>query len=88
MADQNLASPMASRPFSEGGRGGNHPGLKDDVAVGMASGSGSVDSPFKAPWTQGGVSTASGPVGLQVTESLQDVEGAKPAFPTGTSAKA
>jgi hypothetical protein len=85
----DLNSPMGSRPFPEGGRGANHPGMKDSVAVGMPSGTSEVSSPFQAPWPQAsGTSTASGPVGLQVTESLQDVEGSKPAFPTGTSSKA
>ena len=83
----DLNSPMGSRPFPEGGRGANHPGMKDGVAVGMPSGGSEVSSPFTFSQAAG-VSTASGPVGLQVTENLQDVEGKKPAFPTGTSAKA
>jgi len=80
-----LNSPM-NTPWTETSRGGNHPGMKDDVAVGGRSGSGEVNSPMRKTFGKIGTtpSTAGGPAGLQVTESLHDVESRKNRFPTGT----
>jgi len=78
----DLSSPMTSRPWGEQGKGGNHPGMKDGVAVGQPSGGSEVSSPLNRPWGQG-TSTAGGPVGMQVTEDIGPMTGGK--FPTGTA---
>jgi hypothetical protein len=85
-----LSSPMGSRPSvaPTPGAGGNQPGDKDGVEFLKGAAAGQLSSPMtSAPATQPGVSTAGGPVGLQVTESVQDIVNKRGSFPTGTSTK-
>jgi hypothetical protein len=69
--DSKLNSPMASRPWSQQGTGGQQLGDKDGLKAAVALG---------APPS----STAGGPVGMQITEELGRMPGA-PTMPTGTA---
>ena len=86
-----LNSPMGSRPSvaPNPGAGGNQPGDKDGMEALKGAAAGQLSSPMvSAPVSQPGVSTAGGPVGLQVTEDVQSIAGKHGSFPTGTSARA
>ena len=85
-----LNSPMGSRPSvaPNPAAGGNQPGDKDGMEALKGAVAGQLNSPMaSAPATQPGVSTASGPVGLQVTEDVQGIVGKRGSFPSGTSAR-
>ena len=84
-----LNSPMSSRPFNEEGRGGNHAGMKDGVAM-PAKGSDVVNTPMSSspvPSATMSPSTAGGPVGMQVTEDVKGAASKHNVFPSGTSSK-
>lgn len=70
--NDKLSSPMSSRPWSNQGTGGNNPGDKDGLKATVALG---------APMA----STASGPVGMQITEELAGGMPSGPTMPTGTA---
>jgi len=85
-----LSSPMGSRPSvaPNPAAGGNQPGDKDGMEALKGAVAGQLNSPMaSAPVSQPGASTAGGPVGLQVTENIQGIEGKRGSFPSGTSAR-
>jgi hypothetical protein len=84
----DLSSPMGSRPYADGGKGGEHPGIKDGVALGAPSGSELMTPMQQRPVPVKTIPAPAGPVTFQVTEDVQSIEGRKGAFPTGTSIKA
>lgn len=87
----DISSPMTSRPWGEQGRGGNAPGMKDGVALGAPKGD-EISTPLNNPWGKMTAntppSTAGGPVGMQVTEDVQDIAGKHNRFPSGTGSRA
>jgi len=76
---------MSSRPMPDPGKGGSHPGDKDGVEELRGAVAGNLNTPMAhtEPKTPG-ASTAGGPVGMQVTESLQGIDGKRGGFPGGT----
>ena len=85
-AGGGLNSPMSSRPVADPGKGGNMPGDKDGVSALKGAAAGQLNSPMhEAPVKQPGVSTAGGPVGMQVTEDVQAIDGKSGSFPRGTA---
>ena len=85
-----LSSPMGSRPSvaANPAPGGAMPGDKDGMEALKGAVAGQLNSPMaSAPVSQPGASTAGGPVGLQVTENIQGIEGKRGSFPSGTSAR-
>jgi hypothetical protein len=87
-AGGGLNSPMGSRPYPTPPAGGTMPGDKDGMEALKGAVAGQLNSPMaSAPVSQPGASTAGGPVGLQVTENIQGIEGKRGSFPSGTSAR-